>query len=72
MSLCVPFLQSTNAVLGTSSGIVIAPEIQVALRRRQAVVALESTIVSHGMPLPQNLQTALEVEAVVRNFAWCR
>ncbi len=44
----------------------IAPEVQAALAQGQAVVALESTIISHGMPYPQNVQTALRVEAEVR------
>lgn len=44
----------------------IHPEVQQALSENRAVVALESTIISHGMPYPQNVQTALEVEAIVR------
>lgn len=44
----------------------IAPEVQHALANQQPVVALESTIISHGMPYPQNVQTALQVEAEVR------
>ncbi|PIA26454.1 hypothetical protein AQUCO_09300034v1 [Aquilegia coerulea] len=45
----------------------ISPEVAEALSRGDAVVALESTIISHGMPYPQNLETAKEVEAIVRN-----
>lgn len=45
----------------------IAPEIKYALADRQPVVALESTIITHGMPYPQNLETALAVEQVVRD-----
>jgi len=45
----------------------IAPEVLSALEKNQPVVALESTIISHGMPWPQNVKTAREVEAVVRN-----
>ncbi len=44
----------------------IAPEVQSTLSRGGAVVALESTIITHGMPYPQNVTTAREVEAVVR------
>ncbi|MBP6718509.1 MAG: pseudouridine-5'-phosphate glycosidase [Rhodoferax sp.] len=44
----------------------IAPEVQQALRDNKPVVALESTIISHGMPYPQNVATALQVEAEVR------
>lgn len=45
----------------------IAPEVQRALDAGQPVVALESTIISHGMPYPQNVATALQVEREVRN-----
>jgi pseudouridine-5'-phosphate glycosidase len=44
----------------------ISPEVQSALENNKPVVALESTIISHGMPYPKNVQTALEVEDVVR------
>ncbi|EFG4139044.1 pseudouridine-5'-phosphate glycosidase, partial [Escherichia coli] len=40
----------------------ISPEVQEALKNKKPVVALESTIISHGMPFPQNAQTAIEVE----------
>ncbi len=42
-----------------------APEVADALREGRAVVALESTIITHGMPRPQNVATAREVEGVV-------
>lgn len=44
----------------------IKPEVKKALEEGKAVVALESTIISHGMPYPQNVQTALNVEKIVR------
>lgn len=44
----------------------ISPEVQHALKAGQPVVALESTIISHGMPYPQNLKMAREVETIVR------
>ncbi|MCI8842715.1 MAG: pseudouridine-5'-phosphate glycosidase [Oscillospiraceae bacterium] len=44
----------------------IAPEVAGALAAGKPVVALESTIISHGMPYPQNVETALKVEAIVR------
>jgi pseudouridylate synthase len=44
----------------------IHPEVAQALSLGQPVVALESTIIAHGMPYPQNVATALEVEAVIR------
>ena len=44
----------------------VAPEVREALAARKPVVALESTIISHGMPYPQNVETALNVERIVR------
>lgn len=44
----------------------VSAEVQAALQAGRPVVALESTIISHGMPYPQNLETAKQVEAVVR------
>ncbi len=44
----------------------ISPEVQQALRENKPVVALESTIISHGMPYPQNVETALRVEQTIR------
>ncbi len=49
-----------------SPPLTIAPEIADALSSGAPVVALESTIVTHGMPWPQNLETAIAVEAAVR------
>ena len=45
----------------------IAPEVRAALQSGQAVVALESTIICHGMPPPGNIETALSVEQAVRD-----
>ncbi|WP_048601860.1 pseudouridine-5'-phosphate glycosidase [Rubeoparvulum massiliense] len=45
---------------------VIHPEVAAALAAHQPVVALESTIISHGMPYPDNVETALAVEEVIR------
>ena len=47
----------------------ISPEVQDALKNKKPVVALESTIISHGMPFPQNAQTAIEVEELFVNRA---
>lgn len=44
----------------------LSADVYKALSHGRAVVALESTIISHGMPYPQNLETAKEVEAIVR------
>ncbi|WP_417807771.1 pseudouridine-5'-phosphate glycosidase [Thioclava sp.] len=46
--------------------LIFAPEVRAALDAGHPVVALESTIITHGMPYPQNLQTAQAVEAEVR------
>lgn len=45
----------------------IHPEVKDALAKGKAVVALESTIISHGMPYPKNVETALAVEQVIRD-----
>lgn len=46
--------------------IIISPEVQHALDNNLPIVALESTIISHGMPWPKNAETAIAVEDVVR------
>lgn len=45
----------------------IRPEVEEALAARRAVVALESTIIAHGLPRPQNLEVARDIEAIVRS-----
>ncbi len=44
----------------------IHPEVEEALKAGKPVVALESTIISHGMPYPKNVETALNVEKIIR------
>jgi len=44
----------------------VAPEVQAALAEGRPVVALESTIISHGLPRPRNLEVAMELEAMLR------
>ena len=44
----------------------VNPEVEQALKEGKPVVALESTIISHGMPYPNNVETALNVEKIVR------
>ncbi|MGL6114879.1 pseudouridine-5'-phosphate glycosidase [Cetobacterium sp. SF1] len=44
----------------------ISEEVQNALNENKPIVALESTIISHGMPYPQNVETALKVEKIIR------
>ena len=43
-----------------------APEVEKALNNKKPIVALESTIISHGLPRPTNLEVAREVEEIVR------
>ena len=45
----------------------ISPEVAQALAEGKPVVALESTIISHGMPYPQNVETAMRVEQTIRD-----
>lgn len=45
----------------------LSPEVAAALAAGKPVVALESTIISHGMPYPQNVETALRVEKTIRD-----
>jgi len=45
----------------------ISPEVALAISEGRPLVALESTIISHGMPWPQNVETALAVEQIVRD-----
>ena len=44
----------------------VKPEVAQAIAQGKPVVALESTIISHGMPYPQNVETALNVEKIIR------
>lgn len=50
----------------TNTFLEIHPEVKNALSAGKAVVALESTIIAHGMPYPKNVETAMAVEAVIR------
>ena len=45
----------------------VNPEVAQAVAQGKPVVALESTIISHGMPYPQNVETALAVEKIIRD-----
>ncbi|KAG7454455.1 hypothetical protein MATL_G00259880 [Megalops atlanticus] len=58
--------QHSTDVSYTDSLFNVHPSISEALAESKPVVALESTIITHGMPYPQNLSTAQEVEAIVR------
>ena len=63
------FLRENNLVIGKHINkrcLTISNEIQNALANGDPVVALESTIVTHGMPYPENFQMATEVENIIR------
>ena len=53
--------------MSLSSCLDVSAEVSAALKNGEPVVALESTIISHGMPYPQNVETALAVEQIVRD-----
>ena len=44
----------------------VSEEVAKALEENKPVIALESTIISHGMPYPQNVETAMKVESIIR------
>jgi len=57
----------SDTALLDSDLLVVAPEVRAALADGRPVVALESTIISHGLPRPENLRVATEVEDIVRS-----
>jgi pseudouridine-5'-phosphate glycosidase len=64
-------IHTTRSVSTSSSSpsflLRIHEEVQQALAEKKPLVALESTIVAHGMPYPQNLDLALDIESILRN-----
>lgn len=54
-----------RAYSSTTSPFVFSEEVRRAKAERQPIVALESTIITHGMPYPQNLETAIQVENII-------
>ena len=53
-------------MINTNPPLSISPKVQKALEEGRPVIALESTIISHGMPYPENVKTALECERIAR------
>jgi pseudouridine-5'-phosphate glycosidase len=51
----------------SSATISISPDVRKALENKTPVVALESTIITHGLPYPQNLEMARDVERIIRS-----
>ena len=62
----IPGMHPAAPPSATNARVHLHPTVAAALAAGAPVVALESTIISHGMPWPQNLETALRVEAAVR------
>ena len=58
---------SSIASLAASGRLKFGDEVASALRTRRGVVALESAIITHGLPRPDNLETALELEEIARS-----
>src|SRR5687768_8661705 len=52
--------------MSSTNFIQLNSEVQTALTANQPVVALESTVIAHGLPRPQNLKTAVRLEEIVR------
>ncbi|KAG0301161.1 hypothetical protein BGZ98_008584 [Dissophora globulifera] len=67
LSCSEPRRRPQQRLLSTLATLRYSDEVRAALDSNQPIVALESTIISHGMPYPQNYQTAIEVEKVVRD-----
>ena len=61
------FKQRNNDFYRSFGSVEMSQEVSTALRDGQPVVALESTIITHGMPYPANLETAIKVENVIRS-----
>ena len=53
--------------IAENANFIASNEISIALDREEPVVALESTVITHGLPYPANLQLALDMEQVVRS-----
>lgn len=49
------------------TNIIMSKEVENGLKDRKPIVALESTIISHGMPYPRNLEVAMELENIIRS-----
>ncbi|KAI8076430.1 erwinia chrysanthemi IndA protein-like protein-like protein [Gilbertella persicaria] len=62
----LPIFKRQFHALPQADKFVITPEIKAAIQNQGPVVALESTIISHGMPYPQNVETARTVEDIIR------
>ncbi|XP_047523229.1 pseudouridine-5'-phosphate glycosidase isoform X2 [Pieris napi] len=59
--------RSLTLIRRYSTPLIYSDEVRTAKNDNKPIVALESTIITHGMPYPKNLETALEVENIIRN-----
>src|SRR5689334_13105884 len=57
---------SQHAAASLADRLLVADEVRAALAEGRPIVALESTLITHGLPHPQNLEVALAAEAAVR------
>jgi len=64
--MACPYKVSTFIKNESKCPILVSPDVAFAMAYNKLIVALESTIISHGMPYPQNVATAKEVEATVK------
>lgn len=70
---CFRRLSHVYSKYRNADGILVEEEVRYALSNNQPVVALESTIITHGMPYPENIKCALDVEKEIRNqVQFCR
>jgi len=60
-----------NAPRAGDLALLLSPEVEAARRTGRPVVALESTIIAHGLPRPRNLEVAVELEGIVRDQGAC-
>lgn len=70
----VKFFEARRNFYSTSSstnGFRISEEVRMGVERGEPVVALESAIVSHGMPFPHNIETAFHLQTIVRQRVRC-
>ncbi|KAG0006460.1 hypothetical protein BGZ65_007739, partial [Modicella reniformis] len=61
------YCANTPRPLSTVASLRLSNEVRSALEAKRPLVALESTIISHGMPYPQNYETAIQVEKIIRD-----
>ena len=66
LSRTLSLARPSSRHVSSASSLVLSPEVREALSNGGPVVSLESTIITHGMPFPTNMEMALEVEDTIR------